>query len=138
MRLLKSTNHPYLIINLVFILFIGSLFIYFLVFSAEKDNYPVQCIYKQITGQSCETCGLSHSLSSLLHGDLQSAINYNRNGILIFTFFMLQLIMRIASIYFIIRFPLKEHLILFFDLFILFISFVYCFKHLIIYWFTSI
>lgn len=67
-------------------------------FSPEKDNYPVPCVHEQITGKPCPSCGLSHSFSYIVRGDLESAISWNRYGIRVFLFFLFQLFMRVSNI----------------------------------------
>jgi len=87
---------PYLVINMVFTGIIMLILMYSLIFSPEKDNYPVPCIHEKITGEKCPSCGVSHSLSLILRGRIKEACEWNSNGMRIFIFFIAQLIMRIS------------------------------------------
>ncbi|HPY67187.1 MAG TPA: DUF2752 domain-containing protein [Bacteroidales bacterium] len=88
-------NDTYLICNLVFSGFILMLFMYFLIFSPDRNNYPVVCIHEKITGQACSSCGLSHSLSLILRGRIEEALRWNENGIAVFIFFVSQFFLRL-------------------------------------------
>jgi len=70
--------------------------IYSIVFSPDKDDYPVTCIHEKLTGEPCVSCGLSHSFDE--------AYQWNVYGMRVFLFFALQLIMRIAFSLFYVRF----------------------------------
>ena len=130
---MRNCKDSYIIINCIFILIICSIFIYSLVYNSTNDNYPIKCVHKQITGQPCETCGLSHSFSAIARGRIQESIEYNRNGLLIFAFFVFQLIMRIITTSLIKQRTLSYNLILIFDIGLFLLSFVICFQNLIIY-----
>ena len=42
------------------------------------------CIYKNIFGVECWNCGMTRAFLSILHGDFQMAIQYNKNSIIVF------------------------------------------------------
>jgi hypothetical protein len=79
-------DKPYLIINIVFA---G------VIFSPDKDNYPVACIHAKLTGMPCFSCGLSHSFSLIVRGRVEEAYQWNLYGMRVFLFFVSQLLMRI-------------------------------------------
>ncbi len=126
----------YLIVNFSFILIFSLIFAYPAIFSHENDNYPIDCVHKKITGFTCETCGISHSFSAITRGKLKEANALNRNGILLFIFFGLQLLMRALTTFLLLKGNFRINKILRFDLVILFISFMICYRYLIMYWYS--
>ncbi len=93
----KKLSHPYVIINLIFSVLILSIFLYSLLFSAEKSNYPVHSNYTSITGKPIISNGLSRSFSEIVRLKFDMAKEYNPYGIQIFSFFLSQLLLRIIS-----------------------------------------
>ncbi|HLN20379.1 MAG TPA: DUF2752 domain-containing protein [Bacteroidales bacterium] len=93
-NLIRLRNEPYLVINIFFAAIIIFVFIYSALFSPEKNNYPVVCIHEKITGIKCASCGLSHSFSLIIRGKISEALTWNENGLKVFIFFALQLVMR--------------------------------------------
>lgn len=130
-NILKSKNH-YLIINIIIAGIIGMIFLYSGIFSSSSDNYPVKCIHYELTGQKCETCGLSHSFSSIIRLKFNQAIEFSKYGISIFLFFLFQFIMRILASIIIIKIPHKQKQIAFIDIIISIALYVICFKNLIL------
>jgi len=100
----KFIKEPYLTINIVLTGVIMLVMIYSIVFSPDKDDYPVTCIHEKLTGEPCVSCGLSHSFSLILRGRFDEAYQWNVYGMRVFLFFALQLIMRIAFSLFYVRF----------------------------------
>lgn len=92
---IRLSNEPYLFINLFLAAAIALIIIYSAIFSPSENNYPVACIHEKLTGQQCASCGLSHSLSFILRGDISEAYKWNSNGMRVFVFFACQLLMRI-------------------------------------------
>lgn len=101
---MKFIKEPYLTINIVLTGVILLVMIYSIVFSPDKDDYPVTCIHEKLTGEPCVSCGLSHSFSLILRGRFNEAYEWNVYGMRVFLFFALQLLMRIAFSLFYIRF----------------------------------
>jgi hypothetical protein len=99
-------NKPYLKINLVFA--------YSFIFSPDKNNYPVVCIYEKVTGEQCFSCGLSHSFSLILRGRFNEAFEWNPYGLRVFLFFFSQLLIRILfSFYYLKEINNRRQLILY-------------------------
>jgi hypothetical protein len=98
-------SEPYLLINLILTGVILLIFIYSGFFSPEKDNYPVVCIHEKLTGEPCVSCGLSHSFSLILRGNISEAYEWNIYGLRVFIFFAAQLVMRIIFSIFYLRYP---------------------------------
>jgi hypothetical protein len=112
--MMKRPGEPYIIINLALAGVIILMMVYSLIFSPDRDEYPVVCIHEKITGEECVSCGLSHSFSLIIRGRIDEAYRWNSYGMRIFIFFTAQLLMRItfSRIYF--RNPsLRGNLILF-------------------------
>lgn len=41
------------------------------------SQFPLRCIWYDLTGTQCPGCGFQRALHSLLHGNLQAALKYN-------------------------------------------------------------
>ena len=79
------------------------IFIYSGIFSASADRYPIPSIYEEITGRTSPSHGLSRCFSEIVRGNLQSARQYNPDGVLIFSFFLMQLVLRGLISYLLVR-----------------------------------
>jgi hypothetical protein len=106
-------------------------FIYSGIFSAGGDKYPVPSFYERITGTSSPSHGLSKCFSEIIRGNLDSARRYNENGILIFSFFLVQLVLRLAVTMMLVRRWLRPGLLLLFDGIVSVLLLFYCFHNLI-------
>jgi len=91
----KLSDEPYHIINIVFAGVILLVLVYSGIFSPEKDNYPVVCVHERLTGESCFSCGLSHSFSLIVRGKIGEAYEWNQYGMRVFLFFIAQLFFRL-------------------------------------------
>ena len=87
-------KEPYHIINLCFAGIIIMIFIYSGIFSAEKNNHPIKSACEILTGQPCESTGLSRSFSEIVRFKFESAKTYNKYGIKVFLFFLIQFFLR--------------------------------------------
>ena len=101
----RFRSEPYLLINFILAGVILLIFIYSGIFSPDKNNYPVVCIHEKLTGESCASCGLSHSFSLILRGRISEASEWNIYGLRVFIFFAAQLIMRVVFSVFYLRYP---------------------------------
>jgi hypothetical protein len=108
-------NEPYLIVNIIFAGVILLIIAYSGIFSPEKDNYPVVCIHEKLTGEPCVSCGLSHSFSLIVRGEIDEAYHWNRYGMQIFLFFTAQLVLRVAFSIFYLKYPIIRKQIIIFD-----------------------
>jgi hypothetical protein len=88
----------YKILNYVFAGIILAIFFYSALFSPTEKNYPIKCIHKELLGAPCPSCGLSRGFSAIMHFDLDLAKQIQPNTIAIFTFFLIQLLLRISFI----------------------------------------
>jgi hypothetical protein len=130
---LNRSRRSYQLINLVFTGIIILVIIYSGLFSPEKDNYPVPCVHELATGQACPSCGLSHSFSYIVRGNLESAAEWNKYGVRVFLFFLLQLVMRISTIAALRNRNLSTRSIALFDISLSVISFLLAFSQFITY-----
>jgi hypothetical protein len=112
----RIIHDNYLTINIIFAGMVLLVFAYSGIFSPDRDNYPVTCIHKQITGEPCVSCGLSHSFSLILKGRINEAYQWNRNGMRVFLFFASQLLMRIFYSAFCINHPQSRKQLILFDI----------------------
>ena len=128
----SSLKNHYILINIIIAGIISMIWIYSGIFSSNNDNYPVKCIHYQMTGEKCETCGLSHSFSSIIRGNFSNARQLSKYGIPIFLFFMIQFIIRITTTLLIFKFPDWQKRIAYADIIISVILYIFCFKNLIL------
>lgn len=59
------------------------------------SNHSVACAYKAATGLDCPTCGLTRSFHAFLTGNWSRAMTLNKHALLLFSFFALQLLLRV-------------------------------------------
>jgi hypothetical protein len=85
---------PYNLINLILAGIVFCIFIYAAVFSPIKNNYPIHSFHDSLTGGGSISTGLSRGFSNIMRGRLREATDNNIYSIRIFTFFLIQFIMR--------------------------------------------
>ena len=112
----RYSKEPYLVVNIVFAGIILLIMLYSGIFSPEKDNYPVTCIHREITGEPCVSCGLSHSFSLIIRGRINEAYIWNIYGMRVFLFFCSQLFMRIIFSILYIRYPATRKQLIILDI----------------------
>ena len=127
-------DSPYSKVNLILAGMIILIFSYSGIFSPEKDNYPVGCIHETILGKPCPTCGLSHSFSEIVRGNFAEAQKLNRNGILIFLFFLVQLCMRLGITILNHKRIFRLKTIVYVDVICSLLLFIFCFRRLLPFW----
>ncbi len=122
---------PYHIINFLFGVIVVSIFVYSALYSAE--NLPIPALLTDITGETPPSKGLSSSFSEIVRGNFDLALNYNPYGLRIFSFFFLQLLLRVFfSIVVRINF-MKINNLVFIDSTLSIALFAWCFSPLIAY-----
>ena len=134
MTLRESRGHSYLALNLSFISVIFLIFLYSLIFSADKNNYPIPSFYSRFTGKESPTTGLSKSFSEIIRGRWNSGRKWNMNGIPLFSFFLIQLFFRLAGSVLILKTKVSVSILARIDGLLSFLLFLYCFRHLIAFW----
>ncbi len=71
------------------------IFIYSGIFSYSRANHPIKSNYTQITGKPSISTGLSRSFSAIIKLEFKKAREFNPYGISVFTFFLIQLCLRL-------------------------------------------
>lgn len=92
----NTAGRPWFTLNLILTGLIVLVFAYSLAFSPDNDRYPVPCVHEKLTGQPCPSCGLSHAFSLIIRGQVTEATRWNSHSPVVFGYFALQLVMRIA------------------------------------------
>jgi hypothetical protein len=128
LRKQRTLNRPYYIVNLSLAGILMMVFIYSGLFSAKKDNHPVPSFYEKITGESAPSSGLSRAFSEIVRGNLDAARDYNRDSLLIFSFFLIQFMQRIFVTILLYKQILRIQYLITSDLAISFLLFLFCFK----------
>ena len=99
----KIFGDPYLTINLFFAGLILLVIAYSAIYSPDRNDYPVQCVHEQLTGQPCASCGVSHSFSLIVRDRISEAYEWNQNWMRVFIFFVAQAVMRLVFSLFYLR-----------------------------------
>lgn len=123
----KLVSQPYLLLNIIFAGIIISIFIYSGIFSAQENNHPIKCPHFELTGKPCPSCGLSRSFSEIVRLEFESAQIYNSNGLKIFTFFIIQLVLRLLTTLLFVKNTIKQRTLIIIDSFVSIILFLWCF-----------
>ena len=124
-------KEPYSIINLSFAGVILLIFFYSGIFSADKNNHPIKSACANIEGQACKSEGLSRSFSEIVRLNFKSAKSYNKYGIRIFSFFLVQLFLRIAFSFLLHNKVIIRKNLIIMDTIVSILLYVYCFWGLI-------
>ena len=85
-----------------------------------------------MTGEPCQTCGLSRSFSEIVNLNFDQAKSHSQYGIPIFLFFLIQLIIRLGISVILLTDIISKKMISIMDAIISLILFFICFKDLII------
>jgi hypothetical protein len=122
---------PYPKINLILAGIILGILVYSGIFSARKDHYPIPSFYEKATGNTSPSHGLSKSFSEMVRLRLRSAREYNREGPLIFSFFMIQMVMRMMAIGIVALRRSWQRQVILIDVSLSILLFLFCFRHYI-------
>lgn len=116
----------YLKINLIFAGIIVALLVYSGVFHTNT-SYPIHSMYKQ----NVISTGMSRAFSEIVRFHFDKAKAYNPYAISIFLFFFCQLFLRIISSIFLLKGKISKNNLLFADIFISILLFLYSFGRFI-------
>jgi hypothetical protein len=94
-----NRNRNYRIINLLFAGIILLVILYALIFNG---SYPVPSA-QVFTTQHLPSSGLSRSFSAIVRFDIKKAVQFNPYGVRIFSFFIVQLLLRLLTFMMTIR-----------------------------------
>ena len=128
LRRQRTFNRPYYIVNFSLAGILMMVFIYSGLFSANKNNHPVPSFYEKFTGEPAPSSGLSRAFSEIVRGNLDAARDYNRDSLLIFSFFLIQFVQRIFVTILLYKQILRIQYLITSDLAISFLLFLFCFK----------
>lgn len=127
-------NKPYHIVNFCFALIILLIFSYSAVFSPYKNNYPIPSLCEKIYGKNCKSTGLSRSFSSIVRGNFEQAKAYNSNGIRLFSFFAIQLVLRVFFSALLSKTRISARKLSWADAAVSLLLFFYCFAPFLKFW----
>lgn len=130
----KFRNKPYIILNLSFIGLILFIFFYSAIFSTKKDNHPIPSYYEELAGKESPTSGLSRSFSEIIRLNIKEAEVWNKNGLPIFLFFLVQLFMRIVISIMVFKKSLDIKTLVWADSITSVLLFIICFRNLLAFW----
>jgi hypothetical protein len=120
-------KEPYHILNICFAGIIILIFIYSGIFSVEKNNHPIKSACATVEGHPCKSEGLSRSFSEIVRFRFESAKSYNKYGIQIFLFFLIQLFFRFTTSFIAYKKLLKKNTLVVFDSLLSVSLYIYCF-----------
>jgi len=127
----RFRNEPYLLINFILAGVVILIFLYSGIFSPDKNSYPVVCVHEKLTGEECVSCGLSHSFSLIIRGEISEAYDWNVYGLRVFIFFAAQLVMRIIFSIFYLKYPETNNQLITYDIAVSAMMFLVCFLQFI-------
>jgi len=133
-RFFSGAAGSYKLINYIFAGIIVCIFIYSGIFSPLSNNYPVQCVHERLSGVPCPSCGISHSFSYIVRGNIKEALEWNAYGPRVFLFFLFQLFLRISNNIFLMRNPQKLRQLTIFDICLSLVSVGLGFSQFVVYY----
>lgn len=77
------------IITKIILFFIINGVLLTILYNIPINNNPILenlCLYKLFTSKECWNCGMTRAFLSILHGNFEMALIYNKNSIIIFLF----------------------------------------------------
>jgi hypothetical protein len=125
----SDSNFSYQVINLSFIFIVVLVVVYSFVFA--ENNHPIPSIYSDYTGELSPSKGLSAGFSNIVRGNVDLALNHNPHSVRVFSFFAIQLLLRVFFLLVIRIYPTKIARIAFSDAFVSLAIFAWCFAPLI-------
>jgi len=126
------TKQPYFIINWIFAGVILAIFIYSGIYNPDKNNPPIKCIHEELLGGKCPTCGMSRGFSAIVRGRISDASNIQKNSLIIFSFFAIQLIMRLLIILLLLKSQFSLKLLTNCDITLSLFLFLFTFRNVIL------
>jgi hypothetical protein len=124
----SNGSDPYKLINLILAGIIICILLYSAIFSPLKNNYPLISFHDHFTGRSSISTGLSRGFSSIMRGNFSEALEFNIYSLRLFSFFLIQFLMRCLIFLFIRDRESKYRgLISMTDIFVSIGLFIFCF-----------
>lgn len=124
----KIKNNPYIIVNILFAGVVLLVIAYSGIFSANGIEYPIKSFYNQ----PLLSTGLSRAFSEIVRFNFTKALYYNPYSISIFLFFFVQLILRVFISYLLLSTPISKKLLVYSDVLVSVLLFLWTFSKFII------
>lgn len=120
----------YLLFNKIIAAIFAAIIIYCGIYPL-LGNYVVQCAVEQATGHPCIGCGLTRGIHQALLLDFNKALQWNESSLLILSFLVLVLIMRLLTSILVKKASSQKriNLILVSDIAISLALYLFCFRH---------
>ena len=64
-----------------------------------RITLPETCIFKNLTGLPCPGCGLTHSVTSVVRGDISGSLSHHRLGLLTIIYILSQFLVSLGVIF---------------------------------------
>lgn len=64
-----------------------------------RITLPETCIFKNLTGLPCPGCGLTHSVTSAVRGDISGSLSHHRLGLLTIIYILSQFLVSLGVIF---------------------------------------
>jgi hypothetical protein len=125
---------PYAQINSYLAGIVVLVFIYSGIFPPTGTSHPIHSLYTDPVAST----GLSRAFSSITRGNLTLAQNFNPFALRIFLFFLIQLFLRLIFNFILLRQYLSKKLLLFADVLLSVLLFLWAFFNLIHYQLTMV
>jgi hypothetical protein len=120
----------YLLFNYTIAAMIAAIFFYCGIYN-HLGSYAVKCSVEQATGRPCIGCGLTRGMHQAMMLHFDKARQWNESAVLVFTFFLTMLAIRLLLNLVVIKNTSAVWLyyILYSDVVIAILLFLYCYRH---------
>lgn len=123
-------RHYYLAVNvLIMLCFIA---VFALAEIGDQHANPKKCFHSQLLGSKCPTCGILKGFSLIFHGDFNRAYVFQKNSIPVFSFFTLQIFMRLIIIILLYKRCLAPNMVMNIDITLTLLMFVILFRGIVL------
>lgn len=130
-RLHREKFYEYYAINISISILILAVFFYSALYSPGQEEHPIQCVHVEFAGTDCPTCGLSGGFSQMVRGNFSEARASNINTLPLFSFFVIQFLMRGFSTLTLYRKAMSKKVVVIIDASLSLLLFLICFRNLI-------
>jgi len=127
-------DQSYVILNIVFAVIIVVILVYSAMFTPKSGGHPIKSACMEYTGKPCKSTGLTRSFAYIMRGNFEEARKMNKNGIGVFLFFAITLVLRVLSMYLSVYHNQYEKKWKRFDISFTIIFFLYSFRNFLDFW----
>jgi hypothetical protein len=124
-------SNPHIVISISFAVVILIVLLYSIIF--KWLSHPIPAILTEQTGLIPPSKGLSSAFAEIVRGNFSQAISINAYSIRIFSFFAIQLPIRLLVVFLLYKMPNRSSTLAITDAFFSIALFAYCFYPLIVY-----